>query len=394
MTYSITGNNSCYGTILYILVGGKMKIENFGVEQWLNTWEKKATYDISQSSIEALTLEELMAFSGKSGADFFAEISHKHLDYSWIEGSNRFKELVSSLYKHMTPENILQTNGATGANFLAIFALIEKGDHVVSMLPTYQQLYDLPKSLGATVDFVKLNHDDWQLDLKALEEKVKPNTKMICLNNANNPTGTLLNQEQLQKVAAIARKVGAYVLVDEVYAPLTDKGKFCSIVDCYEKGIATNSLSKTYSTPGIRIGWTAANEKITESFRKYRDYTMICGGVVSDELAIQVLENKEKILARNRNIVSDNLEIVKNWVAQEDKVELVFPNYVSTSFIKLNIPQNDYQFCVDLLKDKGVLLVPGTAFGVPGYARLGYCCKKKTLENGLQLLSEYLKENF
>ena len=294
----------------------------------------------------------------------------------------------------MTPENILQTNGATGANFLAIFALIEKGDHVVSMLPTYQQLYDLPKSLGATVDFVKLNHDDWQLDLKALEEKVKPNTKMICLNNANNPTGTLLNQEQLQKVAAIARKVGAYVLVDEVYAPLTDKGKFCSIVDCYEKGIATNSLSKTYSTPGIRIGWTAANEKITESFRKYRDYTMICGGVVSDELAIQVLENKEKILARNRNIVSDNLEIVKNWVAQEDKVELVFPNYVSTSFIKLNIPQNDYEFCVDLLKDKGVLLVPGTAFGVPGYARLGYCCKKKTLENGLQLLSEYLKENF
>lgn len=301
---------------------------------------------------------------------------------------------LKTLYEHMTPANILQTNGATGANFLAIFALIEKGDHVVSMLPTYQQLYDLPKSLGATVDFVELNHDDWQLDLKALEEKVKPNTKMICLNNANNPTGTLFNQEQLQKVAAIARKVGAYVLVDEVYAPLTDKGKFCSIVDCYEKGIATNSLSKTYSVPGIRIGWTAANEEITESFRKYRDYTMICGGVVSDELAIQVLENKEQILARNRKIVSENLEIVKNWVAQEDKVELVVPNYVSTSFIKLNIPQDDYQFCVDLLKDKGVLLVPGTAFGVPGYARLGYCCKKETLEKGLQLLSEYLKENF
>lgn len=371
-----------------------MKIENFGVEQWLNTWEKKATYDISQSSIEALTLEELMVFSGISGADFFEKISHKPLDYGWIEGSDRFKELVASLYEHMTPANILQTNGATGANFLAIFALIEKGDHVVSMLPTYQQLYDLPKSLGATVDFVELNHDDWQLDLKALEEKVKPSTKMICLNNANNPTGTLFNQEQLQKVAAIARKVGAYVLVDEVYAPLTDKGKFCSIVDCYEKGIATNSLSKTYSVPGIRIGWTAANEEITESFRKYRDYTMICGGVVSDELAIQVLENKEQILARNRKIVSENLEIVKNWVAQEDKVELVVPNYVSTSFIKLNIPQDDYQFCVDLLKDKGVLLVPGTAFGVPGYARLGYCCKKETLEKGLQLLSEYLKENF
>ena len=67
---------------------------------------------------------------------------------------------------------------------------------------------------------------------------------MICLNNANNPTGTLFDQEQLQQIVAIAKEADAYILVDEVYAPLTEEGTFCSIVDCYEKGIATNSLSK------------------------------------------------------------------------------------------------------------------------------------------------------
>jgi aspartate/methionine/tyrosine aminotransferase len=369
-----------------------MKIAHFGVEEWLNKWEKKAKYDIAQSSVEALTLDELLAYSGKTTAEFFKELGKQPLDYGWIEGSDRFKELVAGLYQSVNPTNVLQTNGATGANFLALFALIEKGDHVVSMHPTYQQLYDLPRSFGAQVDFVELNQENWQLDLNNLQEKVKPETKMICLNNANNPTGTLFNQEQLQQIVVIAKEVDAYVLVDEVYAPLTEEGTFCSIVDCYEKGIATNSLSKTYSCPGIRIGWTVANEEVTEHFRKYRDYTMICGGVISDEIAIQILENKEQIIARNQQIVAENLAIVKSWVAQEPKVGLVAPHYVSTAFIKLNIQQEDEQFCIDLLEQTGVLLVPGTAFGIPGYARLGYCCQKETLEIGLKLLSDYLKK--
>jgi aspartate/methionine/tyrosine aminotransferase len=369
-----------------------MEIANFGVEEWLNIWEKKATYDIAQSSIEALTLEEIMAFSGKTSTDFFERISQQPLDYGWIEGSQRFKELVATLYQQMTAANILQTNGATGANFLALFALIESGDHVVSMHPTYQQLYDLPKAFGAEVDFVELSPTDWQLDLATLKAKVRPETKMICLNNANNPTGTLFDQEQLQQIVAIAKAVDAYVLVDEVYAPLTEEGTFCSIVDCYEKGIATNSLSKTYSVPGIRIGWIVANEELTEHFRKYRDYTMICGGVIADELAIQVLENREQIIARNKKIVAENLAIVKQWVDQEPNVELVIPQSVSTAFIQLKIQQEDDQFCIDLLKETGVLLVPGSAFGVAGHARLGYCCKKETLETGLRLLSDYLKK--
>ena len=230
------------------------------------------------------------------------------------------------------------------------------------MRPTYQQLYDLPKAFGAEVDFVELNQANWQLDLAVLKAKVKPETKLICLNNANNPTGTLFDQEQLQQIVAIAKEADAYILVDEVYAPLTEEGTFCSIVDCYEKGIATNSLSKTYSTPGIRIGWTAASEELTEHFRKYRDYTMICGGVIADEIAIQVLENKEQIIARNKKIVAENLAIVKQWVDQEPKVELIVPHYVSTAFIKLKIQQEDYQFCVDLLEETGGLACSGNSF--------------------------------
>ena len=370
-----------------------MDIANFGVEEWLNKWEKKATYDISQSSIDALTLEELIGLDGTTVADFFERLSQKPLDYGWIEGSDKFKSLVASLYTDVDADNILQTNGATGANLLALYALIEPGDHVISMLPTYQQLYDIPLSLGANVEFVKLKEeDDWQLDLAELQSKLTPDTKMICLNSANNPTGTLFDTSTLQAIIKMAREVDAYILIDEVYTPLTEDGDFSSIADLYKKGIATNSLSKTYSIPGVRIGWTASSKEIADIFRKYRDYTMICGGTLSNELAVHALKNKDKIINRNRNILKDNLTILNQWVESEPRVSFVSPHYVSTSFLKLDIPQKDEAFCIDLLEETGVLLVPGTAFDFPGYARLGYCCKQETLTKALALLSDFLRK--
>lgn len=370
-----------------------MEIANFGVEEWLNKWEKKATYDISQSSVEAFTLEELLALGGETVESFFSPLAQLPQDYGWIEGSDRFKEEVAKLYETVKPENILQTNGTTGANFLAMYALIEPGDHVISMLPSYQQLYDIPRSFGAEVSFVHLREEsNWELDVEELRELIKPTTKMICLNSANNPTGTLINRQKLEQIVEIAREVGAYILVDEVYAPLSEKTNHVSVVDLYEKGISTNSLSKTYSIPGIRIGWTATNKELADTFRKYRDYTMICSGVISDELAVFALENKKKILKRNRQIVAENLEILKTWVESEPRVSLVFPNHVSTSFIKLDIPQDDETFCLELLDETGVLLIPGSAFDVPQHARVGYCCQKETLKKGLELLSSHLRK--
>ena len=369
-----------------------MEITHFGLEEWLNKWEKEAVYDLAQSSIEALTLEELIGLDGTTVTDFFQSLSKTSLDYGWSEGTATFKKEVASLYQSLSSENIIQTNGATGANLLALCGLIEPGDHVVSMLPTYQQLYDLPKSLGATVDFVPLTEEEeWRFDSVKLVDVIQPNTKMICLNSANNPTGTLLDRQTLEEIIEIAEKVDAYILMDEVYAPLAG-GDFVSIVDLYDKGITTNSLSKTYSVPGIRIGWVAANQEIIERLRKYHTYLVLSGGVLSDALAVHALRNKEKILARNKKIVSENLAIVEKWLADEPNVQLVLPNHVSTSFIRLNITEDDEQFCIDLLRETGVLLVPGSAYGVPQHARLGYCCRKETLEKGLALLSEYLKE--
>lgn len=370
-----------------------MKIAGFGVEAWLNEYETTATTDISQSSIAALTMAEVTALDGHHGQQFYQQLNQSKLNYGWIEGSPAFKQLVSGLYTQVPAANVLQTNGATGANHLAIYSLVEPNDHVIALYPTYQQLYDIPKSLGATVDYWHLQESqDWLPDIAELKQLIRPDTKMILLNNAANPTGCLLDEAFLKQVVAIAKSVGAYVLVDEVYEPL-DGTPFVSIADLYDKGIATNSLSKTYSAPGVRIGWVATpSRELADIFRKYRDYTMICGGVFNDQLAVLILQHRDQILARNRQIVARNAKIYLDWVAQEPRVSLIAPQGISVSCLKLDVPVDDETFCKQLLAKTGVLLVPGVRFDIPGHVRLGYCTQTETLERGLKLLSGFLRQ--
>ena len=370
-----------------------VEIAPFGVEEWLNKWEKSATYDISQSTIASLTMKELSAMDENKDALSKLLLSTK-LDYGWIEGSPAFKRAVAKLYDHVDEGMVLQTNGATGANLLAIYSLVKPGDHVIAEFPSYQQLFDIPKSLGAKVDYWFLHEEEgWRPDLTELAALVTSKTKLICLNNANNPTGTVLDREFLSRVVEIAREVNAYVLVDEVYHPLVGDEDVCSIVDLYERGIATDSLSKTYSVPGIRIGWIVTNHELADRLRSFRDYTMICNGVPNDLLATYVLDHRQQVLARNRRLVEENWAIYKQWLKEEPLVSLVAPAGVSTSFPRLAIKEDTISFCKRLLKGTGVLLVPGEAFDAPSHVRLGYCVKKSTLEAGLARLSIFLHSN-
>lgn len=373
-----------------------MELVQFGCEDWLNVWEKSAKVDIAQSTIESMTLEEILELEPDGGKSFMANLMKEKFSYGWIEGSPAFKKEVAKLYEKIPVDNILSTNGATGANFMAVLGLVGEGNHVIAQYPSYQQLYDWPKTLGAKVDYWHIHEEEgWRPRLSELRELIRPDTKLICLNNAAQPTGAILDVAFLREVSKIAREVGAYILCDEVYLPLNEKTDYAPIADIYEKGISTNSISKTYSVPGIRVGWIATQEAaLADEFRKIRDYTLICTGVFDDAIAALILKHKEKVLARARGIVKENLEILKEWVKNEPLVSMVFPNDVSVSFVKFNQldPEKTEDFAIKLLKEKGVLIIPGNRFDLPGYARIGYCTDKKTLCEGLRLVSEYLRE--
>ena len=214
-----------------------MHIEPFGVEIWMNEWETKCDWNLAETCVESLTVAEMLELAGKSEADLSELLSMK-LTYGAIEGSDRLRNAIASLYDSQQPENVIVTHGTIGANMLVHKTLVASGDRVVAVVPTYQQHYSIPESIGADVITLKLREENNFLpDMDDLRALAVAGTKLIAINNPNNPTGALMDREMLEEVAAIARDAGAWVLCDEVYRGTDQEGSgmTASIADIYEK---------------------------------------------------------------------------------------------------------------------------------------------------------------
>ena len=369
-----------------------MYIEPFKVEIWMNEWETRCTYNLAETCVASITIEELLALSGGSADDLSGLLSMK-LTYGDIEGSPRLRTAIANLYANQCAENITVTHGTIAANMLVHKAIVEPDDHVLSIVPTYQQHYSIPKSIQADVTTLALREEDGFLpNLEALKASVKPNTKLIAFTNPNNPTGALIERPMLEDMVDIADSVGAYLLCDEVYRGTAQVGDGMSpsIVDLYSKGISTAGMSKVFSLAGLRVGWVIAPQEVREQVLIHRDYDTISVGMINDHFAAIALEHADKVLARSHEITRGNLALLEAWIAKEPKVSWVKPRAGTTAMLKLNIPVTAREFCIDLVTKTGVMLTPGDAFDMEGYARIGFANNEQTLTEGLAALSEYL----
>ena len=373
-----------------------MQIEPFKVEIWMNEWETRCTYNLAETCVASITVEELLALAGGS-ADDLSDLLSMKLTYGDIEGSPRLRKAIAGLYDKQSTEAITVTHGTIAANMLVHKAIVEPGDHVVSIVPTYQQHYSIPKSINADVTTLALREEDGFLpNLDALKAAVQPNTKLIAFTNPNNPTGALIEQPMLEEIVSIADSVGAYLLCDEVYrgTAQTGDGMSPSITDLYDKGISTAGMSKVFSLAGLRVGWVVAPKEVTEQILIHRDYDTISVGMISDHFAALALEHADKVLARSHAITRGNLAILEAWISGEPRVSWVKPRAGTTAMLKLDIPVTDREFCVDLVQKTGVMLTPGDAFDMAGYARIGFANDEQTLTEGLAVLSDYLRTQY
>ena len=239
-----------------------MHIEPFAVEEWMNAWETGARLNIAETCVCSVSIDELFALTGEDRDAFLSALCARRMTYGDIEGLPALREGVTRLYRTLAPEHVIPTHGAAGANHHVFTSLISPGNVVISVMPTYQQLYAIPASFGAQVRILPLRREDGYLpDLNRLRELAAGGARMICINNPNNPTGALMDEAMLQEVVAIAREAGAYLLCDEVYRHLTQEdGDSPSVADLYERGISVSSMSKVFSLAGLRLGWIATRD--------------------------------------------------------------------------------------------------------------------------------------
>ena len=370
-----------------------MKIKPFAVEEWMNAWEVGAKYNIAETCVDSISMNELFELTGEDKTEFLNRLCARRLSYGDIEGLPEFRKGVCGLYKTLNIENIVPTHGASGANHHVFYSLISPGDRVVSIMPTYQQLYSIPESYGADVQILNLSKENNYLpDLEKLRRLVTPKTKMICINNPNNPTGALMSEQMLREIVEIARSADAWILCDEVYRHLSQEDGWCpSIVDLYEKGISVSSMSKVFSLAGLRLGWIATHDmSVVKSCLSHRDYNLVSCGVFDEMLAAAALKHRDKLLERSRKIVRENLQILDDWVGSEPHVSYVKPKAGTTALVYYDLDISSYEFCEEMYKKTGAFVTPGDCFEVPHSMRIGYAYGKQDLIDGLKAISEYI----
>ena len=368
-----------------------MRIDTFKIEEWMNRYCPSAKYDLTTTCIEPLSIRELLSLCREEHP---FEVLDTKLTYGDIHGSDRLKSAIQSLYINQKFNNITVTHGAIGANQLIFESLLEKGDEVLSIVPTYQQHYSIPKSLGANVKLLFLQEENkWLPNLRELENNLTRKTKLICLNNPNNPTGAVIPDEMLKRIVEIAKSNNSWILSDEVYRGLNITGNpySKSIADLYEKGISVGSMSKTYSLPGLRVGCVCAREDLIAEINRHREYNTISISILDDYFSALALENRDNIAKRNFPIVTQGLNILQDWLNEDIYVKANLPTGGTTALVRYKKEIPSKILCRDLQNKTGVALLPGETMEMENTVRIGFCANAESLKLGLQLFSKYLR---
>jgi len=372
-----------------------MDIKTFKVERWMDEYETKCKYNLAETCIDSLTVREVIEMAGLDVEEYMRELADTRLTYSHIGGSPELLNGIASLYSDVIkPKHIIPMHGAIGANYHILMTLINPSDNMISVMPTYQQHYSIPESIGAEVRILNLNLENHFLpDIDKLKELVDENTRVITMNSPNNPSGSLIPKDVMEQVIEVAKSVDAYVLCDEVYRGISEDGSYMySVADLYEKGISVGSMSKSWSMAGVRLGWIVTRDmNLIHRCHERRDYDTISCAVIDDKLAALALANKDKIIERNRDILNTNRKILDDWVNATPEVYYQRPVAGTTALVyyKKNMPSRE--LCDRLIKETGVLFTPGECFEMEGAVRIGYAFDSKVLQKGLDLFADFLK---
>lgn len=292
---------------------------------------------------------------------------------------------------HLSPSNIIVTDGATEALFCAITALLNPGDEVVIPTPAFL-LYDSLVRLarGVPVPLDTTSHD-FQIDPQALARAITPRTKAIVITSPNNPTGCVLDCHSMDAVAEMARARDLYVICDDVYGELCYEPGYRRFSAAYpelaDQTIVANSFSKPWAMTGWRLGWVGAGEKVAAAMAKVHQYAVssvpaFLQHAAVEALATSVTPMRASYQAR-RDLTVEALARMGLPTVMPQGAFYAFPSIEGLGLVS-------EEFCERAIREAGVALVPGSCFGGEGHVRLSYATDEKTLAIGLERLAGFV----
>ncbi len=373
-----------------------MRIDPFQMERMQSLWWHVVEYDLSESGVRPVSVEDLLRLGGAGDP---AEFIRTKLGYPLSEGSDRTREQIARWYPGATPANVTVVNGGSEANHLALWSILEPGDRLAFMVPNYMQGWGLGRHLGEATDVFHLRMDGgcWALDADELERAVGTKTKVVMVCNPDNPTGHVLTSDEMDAVVAAAERVDAWLLVDEVYrgADLDSEDASPTFWGRYDRVAITSGLSKAFAMPGLRIGWVVAPIELVREIWVHHDYTTLTPGMLSDVLAGVAMEpaTRESLLARTREIVRTQYPLLESWFdTHADVFRWVRPMAGAIAYVEYALPVESTALVDRIRREQSVLLVPGDAFGLGRGIRFGFGHDIQHTQKGLARVDEVLAE--
>ena len=356
------------------------------LEEWFDDYQYAVQYDIGESAVKFLTFGQL-GFS-------FDDLP---IRYGYHKGRPDLRAALAEQYQPLSAENILVTNGGSEAIFLIAAALLKPGDHVIVEHPNYPSLYEIPRSLSCSVSFLPLRFENgFKPDLSELDRLVTPHTKLVSLTHPNNPTGSMISREALAELIAWVEAKGLYLLFDETYREMGFENMLPPAATLSPRAISISSMSKCYGLPGIRIGWMATQDQaLLSSVLNIREQVTITNNAIGEEIAVQVLKQKERYLSRAREAILHNRAIVAEWMDCQEDFEWVFPEAGVVSLPRLRDrvtvdPEKLYRHLAEAYR---TFVIPGRCFEVDNrHFRLGFGATPAEIRIGLSNLNRALAD--
>ncbi|MGQ0829746.1 MAG: aminotransferase class I/II-fold pyridoxal phosphate-dependent enzyme [Bacteroidota bacterium] len=347
------------------------------------------------------TIECNLAESSMSDAifkDLKLDLNNLILCYGDHLGKPELRELISSEHSGLSPNDILITAGAASALFIVATSLLEQKNHLIVVRPNYATNIETPRAIGCEIDYVDLDFENnFQPDLNQIKSLIKHNTKYISITNPHNPTGVCISEQTLLQLIHLAEAKNCYLLVDETYRDLSLGNKLPLAASLSANVISVSSVSKTYGLPGIRIGWIITkNKQLQELFLAAKEQIFICNSIVDEEIAYQLLKQKDVFLPLIQKKIKTNFELISSWMDQNKHMEWINPagGVVCFPRIKQEIKVDVNLFYDVLYKKYKTLVGPGHWFEMDKrYMRIGYGWPEtKMLQEGLNNISHAIKE--
>lgn len=304
--------------------------------------------------------------------------------------------------QHFTGDNVVVTSGTQEANLLALMMYFDPGDEIVVPAPCYISYIPQFQILHIKPNYVRTYEEDaYELRIEELEAAITPKTKAILINSPCNPTGAVLSKKSLDLIVKMARKYKIGIISDETYSDIVYE-PFTSILDVMEMNeqlIYTSGFSKSYAMTGWRLGYAITTKEMALAIRQLHENNASCSNTALQYGAIEALMNGANDVERMRQSYERRRNLICSLLDEIDGLEYVLPKgafYVFVNIQKLGMTSLD--FTEGLLREKHVVVAPGTAFGElgEGYIRLSYATSDERIRTGMSKIAQYvlsLKQN-